>query len=83
MSGIGTFSNGPLVGEDDFMHDMLNVNPRAVIRRVKQFRCGSNTNIELFEYESPDQRREMPKTVTGAGTISRSMWMILIWLWLI
>jgi catechol 2,3-dioxygenase-like lactoylglutathione lyase family enzyme len=53
--------------EDDFMHDMLNVNPRAVIRRVKQFRCGANTNIELFEYESPDQRREMPKNSDWGG----------------
>ena len=53
--------------EDDFMLDMLNVSPRAVIRRVKQFRCGSNTNIELFEYESPDQRREMPKNSDWGG----------------
>jgi len=53
--------------EDDFMHDMLNVNPRAVIRRVKQFRCGSNTNIELFEYESPDQRQKMPKNSDWGG----------------
>jgi catechol 2,3-dioxygenase-like lactoylglutathione lyase family enzyme len=53
--------------EDNFMLDMLNVNPRAVIRRVKQFRCGANTNIELFEYESPDQRREMPKNSDWGG----------------
>ena len=53
--------------DDDFMQDMLNVHPRAIIRRVKQFRCGSNTNIELFEYGSPDQRQQMPKNSDWGG----------------
>ncbi len=64
------YEMGPFGSSDDnFMQDMLNVNPRAVIQRVKQFRCGSNTNIELFEYESPDQRKKCRKTAIGAGTI--------------
>tara|TARA_A100001037_G_scaffold302757_1_gene335134 strand:+ start:842 stop:1384 length:543 start_codon:yes stop_codon:yes gene_type:complete len=53
--------------DDDWMHDMLNVHPRAVIRRVKQFRCGHGPNIELFEYESPDQRKIMPKNSDWGG----------------
>ena len=61
-------STGPFGSEtEDWMQDTLNVHPRAVIRRVKQYRCGYNTNIELFEYESPDQRREMPKNSDWGG----------------
>ena len=52
---------------DNMMQDMLNVHPRAVIRRVKQFRCGHGPNIELFEYESPDQKKIMPKNSDWGG----------------
>ncbi len=49
------------------MEAMLNVHPRAVIRRVKQYRCGHNTNIEMFEYSAPDQRQQMPKNSDWGG----------------
>ena len=62
------YEMGPFGSDaDNFMQDMLNVHPRATIRRVKQFRCGSNTNIELFEYDSPDQRQIMPKNSDWGG----------------
>ena len=62
------YEMGPFGSEDtDMMQDMLNVHPRAVIRRVKQFRCGHGPNIELFEYESPDQRRQMPRNRDWGG----------------
>lgn len=53
--------------EGTFMTDLLNVHPRAEIKRVQPFRCGSGVNIELFEYASPDQRREMPKNSDWGG----------------
>ena len=62
------YEHGPFGSEDeDWMQDMLNVHPRAVIRRVRHYRCGFNTNIELFEYEAPDQRREMPRNSDWGG----------------
>jgi catechol 2,3-dioxygenase-like lactoylglutathione lyase family enzyme len=62
------YEMGPIGSADsDFMKDMLNVHPRAVIRRVKQYRCGHGPNIELFEYASPDQRRQMPKNSDWGG----------------
>jgi len=62
------YEMGPFGSEHtNLMQDMLNVHPRAVIRRVKQFRCGHGPNIELFEYESPDQRRTMPKNSDWGG----------------
>jgi catechol 2,3-dioxygenase-like lactoylglutathione lyase family enzyme len=30
-------------------------------------RCGHGSNFEIFEYEAPDQRREMPKMSDWGG----------------
>jgi len=53
--------------ENNFMHDMLNVHPRAMIRKVRHYRCGHGPNIELFEYTAPDQRQVMPKNSDWGG----------------
>src|SRR5580700_12235623 len=44
-----------------FMQDVVNVNPRAVIDEIAMVRCGYGSNIELFQYESPDQAKTLPK----------------------
>lgn len=50
-------SFGPFADEKgNFMKDLLNVNPRAVIHQITQVRCGYGSNIELFQYSSPDQK---------------------------
>ena len=36
-----------------FMQDLLEVHPRAVIPEINVLRCGTGSNIELFEYEAP------------------------------
>ena len=62
------YEQGPISSEeDDWMYELLNVHPRAVIRRVRHYRLGFNTNIELFEYEAPDQRQVMPKNSDWGG----------------
>ncbi|MBH80337.1 MAG: glyoxalase [Gammaproteobacteria bacterium] len=62
------YQMGPFGSDDsDWMKDLLNVHPRAVIRRVRHYRCGHGPNIELFEYESPDQRKVMPKNSDWGG----------------
>lgn len=62
------YDQGPIGSPDsDFMQDMLNVHPRAEIRRVRHYRAGRGTNVELFEYASPDQRRQMPKNSDWGG----------------
>lgn len=38
-----------------FMQDALHVDPRAVIEQITQVRCGTGSNIELFQYKAPDQ----------------------------
>jgi catechol 2,3-dioxygenase-like lactoylglutathione lyase family enzyme len=55
-------SFGPFADEKgNFMADLLNVNPRAVIKEITLVRCGYGSNIELFQYSSPDQKTVEPK----------------------
>jgi catechol 2,3-dioxygenase-like lactoylglutathione lyase family enzyme len=50
-----------------FMQDLLGVHPRAVIRQITMVRCGHSANIELFEYDAPDQNQTFPKNSDWAG----------------
>lgn len=50
-----------------FMQDLLNVHPRAVIKQITLIRCGYGSNIELFEYSSPDQTDATPKNSDIGG----------------
>lgn len=61
-------SFGPFADDKGtFMQDTLNVNPRAVIEQITQVRCGAGSNIELFQYKSPDQKIVMPKNSDIGG----------------
>jgi len=61
-------SFGPFADEKgNFMADLLHVNPRAVIHQITQVRCGYGSNIELFEYSSPDQKNMTPKNSDIGG----------------
>jgi catechol 2,3-dioxygenase-like lactoylglutathione lyase family enzyme len=50
-----------------FMQDVVNVNPRAVIDEIAMVRCGYGSNIELFQYRSPDQAKTLPKNSDIGG----------------
>jgi catechol 2,3-dioxygenase-like lactoylglutathione lyase family enzyme len=50
-----------------FMKDVVNVNPRAKIDEISMVRCGYGSNIELFQYESPDQSKTLPKNSDLGG----------------
>jgi catechol 2,3-dioxygenase-like lactoylglutathione lyase family enzyme len=50
-----------------FMQDAVNVNPRAVIDEISMVRCGYGSNIELFQYKTPDQVKEQPKNSDYGG----------------
>ena len=61
-------SFGPFADEKgDFMTQLLNVNPRAVIKQITMVRCGYGSDIELFQYTSPDQRRDVPRNSDIGG----------------
>ena len=53
--------------EGTFMKDLLNVNPRAVINEISLLRCADGSNIELFDYSSPDQETVLPRNSDIGG----------------
>src|SRR6202044_2327092 len=50
-----------------FMKDALGVDPKTVITRITLVRCGMGSNIELFSYQSPDQKVVQPKNSDIGG----------------
>jgi catechol 2,3-dioxygenase-like lactoylglutathione lyase family enzyme len=61
-------SFGPFADEKgDFMHILLNVDPRSVIKQITLVRCGYGSNIELFQYTAPDQKDMTPKNSDIGG----------------
>lgn len=42
-------------GEGNWMKEHLNVDPKAVVKEFRYVRCGNGTNLEVFQYEAPDQ----------------------------
>jgi len=50
-----------------FMHDLLDVDPRAVVDQITMLRIGHSANIELFQYEAPDQNQTHPLNSDWAG----------------
>ena len=50
-----------------FMQDLLEVHPRAVIPEINVLRCGTGSNIELFEYEAPDQDKRLARNSDFSG----------------
>lgn len=50
-----------------FMQDLLNVDPRAVVNTITLLRCGFGSNIELFDYDAPDQKVVQPKNSDIGG----------------
>lgn len=58
---------GPFASDDDWMEKHLDVHPRTVLPKAAMVRCGNGSNFEIFEYESPDQEKKMPKNSDWGG----------------
>jgi catechol 2,3-dioxygenase-like lactoylglutathione lyase family enzyme len=50
-----------------WMKDHLNVDPSCVITEFRYLRCGNGTNLEVFQYEAPDQNPMPPKNSDIGG----------------
>lgn len=62
------FRFGPIKDDQGtLMQDLVNVHLRAEIQQIVMMRCGQGSNIELFQYKSPDQRVEPPKNSDVGG----------------
>lgn len=58
---------GPVEDPDgDWMTRKLGVDPKASTN-IAMLRLGPVTNLELFEYTAPDQRRELPRNSDWGG----------------
>ncbi len=51
----------------DFMKDLVDVDPRAVINEITLLRCQSGSNIELFDYSAPDKKDVRPRNSDNGG----------------
>ena len=54
--------------EGQWFKENLDLDPRSVIPRAALLRCGHGSNLELFEYEAPNQDREVPLMSDWGGT---------------
>ncbi len=62
MYSLGPFSSG-----GDCMSAHLGVDPRAVMRELRFFRCGGQAVFEVFQYEAPSQRMTVPRNSDIGG----------------
>ncbi|MFI5529586.1 VOC family protein [Kitasatospora sp. NPDC051853] len=61
------YRTGPVQDPDgDWMERQLGVHPRAVAH-IAMLRLGPVGNLELFQYEAPGQRRELPRNSDWGG----------------
>jgi catechol 2,3-dioxygenase-like lactoylglutathione lyase family enzyme len=58
---------GPFQSSDDWMATHLNVDSRAVMRRLALLRCGYGSNFEVFEYEAPQRSLTQPRNSDVGG----------------
>lgn len=58
---------GPFKADNDWMEVHLNVNPRAEIPTLQLVRCGQGSNLEVFQWSAPDQKRTPPRNSDAGG----------------
>jgi len=68
MGAEAPLSFGPISDPGgSLMHDLLGVDPAAVIDRITVVRIGHSANIELFQYQAPDQLHTHPLNSDWSG----------------
>ena len=55
------------VDDSDWMTEHLGVHPRAAIEEIRFYRLGNGSNLEVFEYSTPEERRPQPKNTDIGG----------------
>ena len=64
---VQVFEIGPFQSDDDWMQTHLGVDPRAVIRKLRMFRCKTGASFEIFEYELEGARMTPPRNSDVGG----------------
>jgi catechol 2,3-dioxygenase-like lactoylglutathione lyase family enzyme len=56
LGGTNPLTFGPFSDPaGDFMHQLVDVDPRAVVEQIRMVRAGNGPGVELFQYTAPDQ----------------------------
>ena len=56
LGGSNPLTFGPFSDPTgDFMQQLVDVHPRAVVEQIRMVRAGNGPGIELFQYSAPDQ----------------------------
>ncbi|MAP63985.1 MAG: glyoxalase [Microbacterium sp.] len=53
--------------DTDWMTEHLRVHPRSVIKEFRYLRLGNGSNLEIFQYDAPDQAATPPKNSDIGG----------------
>ncbi|MEV4991634.1 VOC family protein [Pseudarthrobacter sp. LMD1-1-1.1] len=61
------YSLGPFPKDPELMTNKLNVHPGAEMVEIRFYRCFNGANFEVFNYKSPDQRKEQPRNSDIGG----------------
>ena len=62
------FSAGSFSAETGLdMDKQINVDPKARCLEYRYVRCGNGTNLEIFQYEAPDQKTKVPRNSDIGG----------------
>ena len=68
MGASAPLSFGPISDpQGTLMHDLLGVDRSAAIDRITVLRIGHSANIELFQYEAPNQLHTHPRNSDWSG----------------
>jgi catechol 2,3-dioxygenase-like lactoylglutathione lyase family enzyme len=68
LGGINPLTFGPFADPvGDFMHQLVDVDPRAVVDQIRMIRAGNGPGVELFQYEAPDQDHTFRKNSDWGG----------------
>ena len=65
LGAVAPLTFGPFEGA--FLEGLLDVAPGTKVDRITSLRIGRSANIELFQYEAPDQRRSEPRNSDWSG----------------
>ncbi len=68
LGGANPLTFGPFADPTgDFMHQLVDVDPRAVVDEIRMIRTGNGPGVELFQYQAPDQDRTFRKNSDWGG----------------
>lgn len=68
LGGVNPLTFGPFSDPSgDFIHQLVDTDPRAVVERIRMIRAGNGPGVELFAYQAPDQDQTFRRNSDWGG----------------